>query len=263
MRLVVLGCSGSAPGPTSAASGYLVQHDGFSLVLDLGNGAFGALQRRVRPIDVDAVLLSHLHPDHCADLYAYQVALAHGPDRRAAPLPVFGPARTAERIAALGQADPLAAVAAPAAGGSPRPPLMDVGDLARAIEEPLRLGPFVVRVARMAHPVTTFGIRVEVPGGPSLAYSGDTGPSAALVDLARGADALLCEASFIPEAPSPPGLHLDGRQAGQHAADAGVGRLIVTHVPPWHSPDAAARWARTTFDGPVEAALDGAVYELG
>lgn len=258
MRLTVLGCSGSAPGPDSPASGYLVEHDGFSLVLDLGNGAFGALQRQLRPVDVGAVLLSHLHPDHCADMYAYQVALVHGGERRDSPLPVLGPAGTAERIAALGQADPFA----PPATRSQGPALFDIGDLAQALDQPVRLGPLLIRTALMAHPVTTYGIRVEVPGGPTLAYSSDTGPSDALVGLARGADLLLCEASFVPERPAPPGLHLDGRQAGEHASRAGVGRLLITHVPPWYSPDDAVRWSRASFDGPTDAAVDGGVYDL-
>lgn len=260
MRLTVLGCSGSAPGPSSPASGYLVQHEGFSLVLDLGNGAFGALQRHLRPVDVDAVLLSHLHPDHCADMYAYQVALTYARDRREQPLPVHGPAGTAERVAALGQANPLAPPPARRAGDRA---LFAFGDLTRGIDEPLRFGPLLVRTAWMAHPTPTFGIRVEVPGGPALAYSADTGPSEALIDLARGADVLLCEASFVPEQPNPPGMHLDGRQAGEHAARAGAHSLLITHVPPWYSPDEAVRWARTAFDGRTAAAVDGGVYELG
>lgn len=256
----MLGCSGSAPGPDSPASSYLVQHDGFSLVLDLGNGAFGALQRHLRPVDVGAVLLSHLHPDHCGDMYAYQVALAHGADKRDSPLPVHGPAHTQQRIAALGQADPLAPAPSSPAGA---PPLFAFGDLADALAAPVRIGPFLIRTALMAHPVTTYGIRVEAPDGTALAYSGDTGPSDALVELARGAELLLCEASFIPEEPAPPGLHLDGRQAGEHAARAGVHSLLITHVPPWCSAPDAVRWAASAFDGPTAAAADGAVYQIG
>ncbi len=87
MKLTVLGCSGSMPGPDSPASGYLVEAEGYRLVLDMGNGAFGALQRYLRPTDVDAIVISHLHADHCIDLTAYIVALRYGGDgyRSAAP----------------------------------------------------------------------------------------------------------------------------------------------------------------------------------
>ncbi|MDT4924242.1 MAG: hypothetical protein QOG01_1955, partial [Pseudonocardiales bacterium] len=70
MKVTVLGCSGSVPGPDSAASGYLIEAEGYRLLLDLGHGAFGALQRYVQPTDVDAIVISHLHPDHCIDLTA-------------------------------------------------------------------------------------------------------------------------------------------------------------------------------------------------
>ncbi|MGL5909281.1 MAG: MBL fold metallo-hydrolase, partial [Phycicoccus sp.] len=105
MRLTVVGCSGSYPGPESPASCYLVQHtddDGhtWSVLLDLGNGAFGPLQRHLDPSDVDALFLSHLHPDHCVDLLGLYV---HRRYRPGGPLPhrlrVFGPSGTAHRLA--------------------------------------------------------------------------------------------------------------------------------------------------------------------
>ena len=105
MKLTVLGCSGSMPGPDSPASGYLLEADGYRLVLDLGHGAFGALQRYVDPADVDAIVISHLHADHCIDLTAYIVALRYGgdgyrckgPDGR---VPLIGPAGTRDRLEA-------------------------------------------------------------------------------------------------------------------------------------------------------------------
>jgi ribonuclease BN (tRNA processing enzyme) len=118
-----------------------------------------------------------------------------------------------------------------------------------------------VSFAEMNHPIPTYGIRLTA-GGRSLVYSGDTGESDTLVGLAKDADVLLCEASFGPDDSYVPDLHLTGRQAGDHAARAGVGRLIVTHVPPWNAREVAVGEAAGGYDGTIEAAVPGAVYSI-
>jgi ribonuclease BN (tRNA processing enzyme) len=245
MKLTVLGCSGSVPGPDSPASGYLVELDGFRLVLDLGNGAFGALQRYVAPSEVDAIILSHLHPDHCLDMTSFLVALRYGPQPASSRIPVFGPSGTRDRIETA--YDPMARKLR-------LHELFDFGT-ARSGE----LGPFAVSFVTVNHPVPAFAVRLT-GGDRTLVYSGDTGESDALVGLAADADVLLCEATFGPDDPYVPDLHLTGRQAGEHAARAGVDRLIVTHVPPWGSREVAAAEASKAFTGSVEAALPGAVH---
>jgi ribonuclease BN (tRNA processing enzyme) len=247
VKLTVLGCSGSVPGPDSPASGYLVEFEGYRLVLDLGNGAFGALQRHVEPHEVDAVFLSHLHPDHCIDLTSYLVALRHAPTRRSSPLPVIGPPGTKDRIEAA--YDPLARKLG----------LKDLFEFSTPRDGVL--GPFEVSYALVNHPVPTYAIRLTA-GGRTLVYSGDTGESTALVSLALGADLLLCEATFGPADVYVPNLHLTGRQAGEHAAKAGVGRLVVTHVPPWGSRELAAAEASAGFGATVQAAMPDAVFEI-
>lgn len=254
MTLTVLGCSGSVPGPQSPASGYLVEAEGFRLVLDLGHGAFGALQRHVRPADVDAVVISHLHADHCIDLTAYVVALRYGGDGYGAEsdgprprIPVIGVAGTRDRLAAA--YDPLAR----------KPGLHALFDFSTPADG--ELGPFRVSYAPMNHPTPTNAVRLEY-GGRSLVYSADTGVSDPLIELARGADVLLCEASVGPTEPYVPGVHLSGRQAGEHADEAGVGRLIVTHVPPWNAPQVAADEAAAAFTGTVDLAVADATYRV-
>jgi ribonuclease BN (tRNA processing enzyme) len=112
------------------------------------------------------------------------------------------------------------------------------------------------------HPIETFAFRFE-HGGHVLTYSGDTGESPVLVELAASADILLSEAGF-PELPDlPPDLHLCGRQAGQHAARAGAGRLIVTHLDPDNDPAQSLAAAAGAFSGPVSLAAPGQVLELG
>ncbi|WP_169797091.1 MBL fold metallo-hydrolase, partial [Streptacidiphilus griseoplanus] len=98
--------------------------------------------------------------------------------------------------------------------------------------------------------------------GRALAYSGDTGPCAELTELARGADLFLCEASFTDGKEDIPDLHLNGREAGRIAAEAGVGRLVLTHIPPWTDTERNVADARAEFDGPVDAARPGAVYPV-
>ena len=247
MKLTVLGCSGSMPGPDSPASGYLVEAEGYKIVLDLGNGALGALQRHTALSDVDAILVSHLHVDHCIDLTSYIVALRYGPDRGGPRIPLIGPAGTKDRIEAA--YDPLARKLG----------LHELFEFGPPRDG--EFGPFAVSFAPVNHPVPTFAMRLTA-GGRTLVYSGDTGESEALVGLAADADVLLCEASFGPDDEYVPNLHLTGAQAGDHAKRAGVDRLIVTHVPPWGSRDVAAGEAATTFTGSIEAAAPDAVYEL-
>lgn len=250
MRLTVLGCSGSLPGPDSPASGYLVEADGARLVVDLGNGALGPLQRHVGTeglAELDAVVLSHLHPDHCMDLCGLYVALRYGVGIRRR-IPVYGPDGTADRMAK-------------AYGREPEPGLTGAFEFVTHPEGSFEVGPFTVRVARVAHPVAAYAVRVE-HDGRALVYSGDTGRTSALSELARGADLLLCEAAFDDGDDNPPGIHLTGREAGEYAEAAGVARLVVTHVPPWGDPERAAGSARSAYGGPVEYAEPGAVWDV-
>ncbi len=253
MRLTVVGCSGSFPGPDSPASCYLFQaeHGGgtYSLVVDLGNGALGALQRYVDLAAVDAVALSHLHVDHCVDLTSYQVVRLYRPGGRLPLLPVYAPQGAAARIDAAsattddGDADAV----------------FDFVDWVPG--QPVRLGPFTVTPGRVDHPVETYALRIE-EAGRVLVYSADTGPSDALVELARGADLLLCEASFVEGAVNPSHLHLTGREAGQHASRAEVARLLLTHVPPWHDPERVLAEAQPEFAGKAELAVAGETYSV-
>jgi ribonuclease BN (tRNA processing enzyme) len=251
MKLTVLGCSGSVPGPDSPASGYLLEADGYHLLVDLGHGAFGALQRYVDPSAVDAIVVTHLHADHCIDLTAYIVALRYGGNDRyriAGPqgrIPLIGPAGTRDRLEVA--YDPLARKLG----------LQEL--LGFSTPSETELGPFALSFAPMNHPTPTNAVRIT-QGDRSLVYSGDTGECQELVSLADGADVLLCEATFMPGDEYVPNLHLTGRQAGEHAHRAGVGRLVVTHVPPWGSREVAAHEAAAEFHGPVELAQPDAEF---
>jgi ribonuclease BN (tRNA processing enzyme) len=264
VRLTIIGCSGSFPGPDSAASCYLVEADGFRLLIDLGSGALGAVQRYVSLYDIDAVCVSHLHADHCLDLCDYSVARSYHPEGPKPPIPVYAPAQAAERLSRALAADP-AAGAGP--GGRQLGAITDTFSFATLSPGVMEIGPLRVTAAHMNHPVETFGFRLE-HAGRSLAYSADTGTTDALVGLARDADVLLCEASFVEPSgasgspPLPENLHLTGRQAGQHAALAGVGQLVLTHLVPWNDRDRTLEEAGQAFSGPLSLAASGLGFTL-
>jgi ribonuclease BN (tRNA processing enzyme) len=246
VRLTVVGCSGSAPGPVSPASCYLVEHNGFTLVLDLGNGAFGSLLALADPASVDAVYLSHLHADHCLDVAPFIVWHRYSGQSARRAVPLYAPVGADRRLAMAYALDDG--------------PIDDVFDVTPIKSGDWTMGPFEVSTVRTAHPVECYAVRLTA-GGRSLVYTGDTGPSEDVVTLARGADVLLAEAAS-PEAPDlPPGLHLTGRQAGEHAAAAGVGRLLVTHVPAWVDAEAQLAAARAVFPA-AELARHAAVYDI-
>lgn len=253
MRLTIVGCSGSFPGPDSAASCYLLDHEHegrtWRIVLDLGSGAFGQLQRYCDVRDVDALFISHLHADHFYDISGYFVVRTWHPDGRMPPLPTWGPRGMARQIAA-------------GYGLAAHPGMEAAFSIRTHGADPIQIGPFTISTARLKHPIASYGFRVAA-GGSALVYSGDTGPCPELVELSRGADLLLCEAAFRSDAvDNPPDLHLTGAEAAAAARSAGVGRLVLTHIPPWHDGQIALSEATGVFDGPIEVAAPGMVYEL-
>ncbi|WP_411102147.1 MBL fold metallo-hydrolase [Streptomyces sp. cmx-4-9] len=250
MKLTVVGCSGSFPSAESACSSYLVEADGFRLLLDMGNGALGDLQRYCGLYDLDAIFLSHLHADHCIDMCGYFVARFYRHEGgRCEALPVYGPEGTEKRLNAAYDDVPN------------EHSMSEVFDFRTLKPGSFEIGPFRIRTERVSHPVEAYGIRIE-HGGRSLVYSGDTGACPELGLLAEGADLFLCEASFTHGKESIPDLHLNGREAGEYAHGGGVGRLVLTHIPPWTDAAQNLADAREVYDGPVELAHAGAVYEI-
>jgi ribonuclease BN (tRNA processing enzyme) len=252
LRLTVIGCSGSFAGPDSAASCYLVESDDaagrtWRILLDLGSGAMGPLQKYGAPDDVDGVFFSHLHPDHCLDLTGLYVLRKYHPGGALPRIPVWGPLGVARRMAM--------------AYDLPEDPGMTAEFDFREYAGPVELGPFVVEPHPVAHPVPAYGFRVSA-GGHTLAYTGDTGRCDALDVIASGSDVLLAEASFRTGEDNPDDLHLSGREAGEIAARNGVPRLVITHVPPWHRVADMVAEASEVYDGRLEAAAPGATYQI-
>lgn len=245
MELIVLGTGGGWPRRGGAACGYLLRHDGFTLWLDAGTGTMANLERHAGLFEVDAVVVSHRHFDHFLDLYPYFLARCFRRGQpELAPVPLFAPPGMFEHALQL------------------------EADLGKAFEvrevdpgSEFGTGPFRVRTASMRHPVPTLGLRLDW-GGACMAYTADTGATPEVVELARDAEVLLSEATYMFPGEGSPDNHLAASEAGEHAARAEVGRLVLTHIWPTHDPEASVEEAARAFDGPVMAAREGMTMAL-
>jgi len=284
MIIRTLGVTGSASGPTSPASTYLVQVSAadvaagiaagtiaadvelrdWSLIMDLGQGGFGLLERHVPAHDVDAVAVSHFHADHFADICSLYVHLKYHPvfgyEWSGVPpeIPVFGPSDISENLAVY-----CCTIDNNDGSGAFSPHVWVDSD-------PVQIGPLAILPRRVFHSVEAFGMRITAPSAArngelvTVAYSGDTDYCLAVVDLARDADLFLCEASFIQgrDDKAPRGLHLTGKQAGQIAREAGVKHLVLTHIPSWNVPEDEFVEASAEYAGPISLATFDGQFEL-
>ncbi|WBP88703.1 MBL fold metallo-hydrolase [Kitasatospora cathayae] len=244
LRLTVLGSATPYPSADNPCSGYLVTAADTRVWVDAGTGTLGPLQRYARLDELDAIWISHLHAYHCADLLTAYYGALYADIRLAAPIPLYGPPGTADRLADFltnsARRSPVESAFA----------VTELSDGQRAV-----VGSLTLASRAVEHGMPAFALRVEA-GGRSLVYSGDTAPCAALAELAAGCDLLLCEA----EGDDP--AHHTAEQAGATATAAGAGRLVVTHVGRALTPAAAVARAATRFAGPVEHADPGAVFTV-
>jgi ribonuclease BN (tRNA processing enzyme) len=249
LELTVLGCAGSHTGVGRACSGYLVRAGATKLLVDAGNGSTANLQRLVAFRDLDAIVISHRHVDHCIDLIGAFYALRSDPgfDRR---VPLYAPDEVFETLTSLMSND-----SAMQFGEVFEHHLIDGGDQ-------VQVGELALSFARSLHPPPTVSIRIEAHDR-TLVYSGDSGGGQDLVDIARGADLFLCEASWSGDlADHVPELHLTGREAARIANDAKAARLVLTHIAGGTDREVVLREASEVFDGPVDLAEDLRSYVL-
>ncbi|SIM52074.1 Ribonuclease BN, tRNA processing enzyme [Micromonospora cremea] len=246
MRLRVLGGCGAWPEARQACSGYLVEHDGFRLLVDLGYATVPRLLEHITADQVDAVYISHGHPDHCADLNPLLRARALRDDPPA-PLPVYALPGALDAVLALDRPGMLAAAYV----------LHEI-----TVGSRLDIGPFRAQTRLLPHWVPNAGVRLAAGDGV-LAYTGDTGPSPDVVELARDADLLLAEATYVDEVPEDSRRYLSSaRQVGRQAADAGVRHLLLTHLWPGTDPAAARAAAGDRYDGEIGVANADLVRDL-
>jgi ribonuclease BN (tRNA processing enzyme) len=249
VKLTVLGSSGTWPNPDTATSGYLVQQEGFNLWMDAGTGTLANLQHHIELSRIDAIVISHEHPDHFVDLYPCFYAWHYGELGRPG-LPVFVPTDFTQKLADVVSIDSQVVMRTAFAFTEVTP------------GESFEVGPFRIKTEPMAHlglPALGFRIRSD---GTVLAYTGDTGPTHHVVDLARDADLLLAEATWQDRDDLLP-FHLSSRQAAIHARESGVGSLVLTHIWPTLDREISKEQAQQEYDGPIEAAVEGASFEVG
>lgn len=247
MRLTVLG-AGPAYTDREGASGacYHVARDGTHVLLDLGQGSFPRIFPQVFPADIDAVVVSHLHPDHFIDLVSLRHFLRYEfqPPRR---VRVLGPGDLAARLDALHDEAGFTAQAL---------------DTERLGEDPRQIGSLQVQGRLVAHTEESYAIRVAAGGGPGLVYSGDCGHAEDIAPLVRPGDALLAEVSFG-AGPVPRGVfHLDGPAVGRLAAATGAGRVLLTHLLMGHDEGDTIASVHAVYDGPVGFVWPGTSIEI-
>lgn len=249
MKLTVVGMAGTFPGPGSGCSSYLLEQDGFRLLLDMGNGSIGALQEACGLLGPDALVISHLHGDHYLDLITYTYARRYHPDGAPPKLDVHGPSTIRDSVIGAYARDVHE--------------LLDEVYVFHPVNEDGKreIGPFEVDLRRVNHPVETYGMRITA-GGRTLTYSADSGECDPLVDLARDSDLFLCEASYLDGDPNPPDVHLTGLQAAEYAARANAQRLVLTHLVPWGDEARTLGEAKRAYDGEIGVARPLDSYDV-
>lgn len=248
MRLTVLGSAASHAGEGQACAGYLVEGGGSRIMLDCGNGAVANLYRVADPLTLDAVFVTHNHPDHYVDLYSLQAMLRYAPSGPIEGLRLYMPEDLFPRMQLLlserGGAEFREAFAfTPLRGG-----------------EPVLVGGMRVTPREVEHTDPTFALVVEADG-TSLCYTADTAPGDNVVEAARGCGLLLAEAT-LPEQFAGAAPHLSATQAGQIAQAAGVSSLVLTHIWPTNDRREAMAMASTAFAGTVHVATEFDTYDV-
>ena len=250
MELLIVGSGAAYPDrPGAASSTYVVELAGHRLCLDMGQGGFAGIAGRFEASSLEAVVISHLHPDHFVDLVALRHYLRYefAPPRR---MRVLAPAGLGERLDAL---------------------LAEPGFTAEALDievrgpGPATIGPFFLETVRVTHTDESYAVRVspaDDPGAPGLVYSGDCGRAADLAPLVRPGDVLLCEVAFG-AGPVPVGdLHLDGPAVGGLAAATRPARVLLTHLQMRRDQAATIAAVRASYDGPVALVADGDTWPV-
>jgi ribonuclease BN (tRNA processing enzyme) len=244
VQLTILGCFGPYPPAGGACSGYLVQDNGYNLLIDCGNGVLSRLQEHLKFWQLNAVILSHLHADHYSDIMImrYGLEIAHKNGLLSEPLLLFAPSEPAAEFDRL-----------------PYKNAYSVRSLAGGDE--LKLGPFTVRTIFGQHAAPSLALRIK-SGPKTLVYSGDTEYFEGLAEFASGADLFLCEANYLIK-DIEAGLvnHLSSAQAARLAAAAGVKKLLLTHHHPERNRGISLAEAVEVFPA-AEPAGEGEVYNI-
>lgn len=258
MRLTVLGCWAPFPRAGGACSGYLLQDGGVNIVMDIGNGTFSRLRNFIHYGDIRAVILTHLHPDHCADLpcLRHATASAFREKLRVRPVKLFLPGEPESLYHNLtAHLDPASFEVIPIES------LPEKKDSSGLSTRRASIGKLEVLFLPVKHSLPAYAVGIE--GSGYLVYSGDATPSEQLASFAEKAGIFLSEASGLDKDEKTfAGLHMTARQAGELAARAKVKELIITHFFPEYDLGEILTQAQEGYGDKVEIAVEGDTYFL-
>ncbi|HLR02774.1 MAG TPA: MBL fold metallo-hydrolase [Virgibacillus sp.] len=242
MKLTVIGYWGGYPAPGGATSAYLLEHDGFSLLVDMGSGALSKVQKYIHVTDIDAVILSHYHHDHIADIGVLQFAwlvqsYLQGQDD---VLPIYGHVEDEKGFESL------------------------THDYTEGIaydpSETLTVGPFTISFLKTVHPVPCYGFRITA-GEKTIVYTADTSYQDEWISFANGADFLVADCNFYANQDGKQAGHMNSTDVGRIANEAKVKTLLLSHLPQYGSHEQLKKEASALFSGKVELAIEGFVWE--
>ncbi|KAB2337148.1 MBL fold metallo-hydrolase [Cytobacillus depressus] len=213
MKFTVIGYWGGYPKANEASSGYLLEHNGFHLLIDCGSGVLSKMQSFFQPEDLNGVILSHYHPDHTADIGVLQHArLIQGfLGKEMDCLPIYGHSQDEAEFAKLSYKNITKGIA-------------------YEPDQALTIGPFTVQFLLTDHPVPCYAMRIEAEG-KSIVYTADTSYKEELVSFSSGADLLVCECNFYGNQNGKNAGHMTSVDAGTLASKANVRQLLLTHLP--------------------------------
>ncbi|RSL32289.1 MBL fold metallo-hydrolase [Salibacterium salarium] len=214
MKITVVGYWHAFPEAGEATSGYLIEEDGFKVLIDCGSGVASQVQHYCDLAELDAVVISHYHDDHVSDigsLHYYRLLQPHISTSPQKPFTIYGHGEDSEAFEKLsfeGKVDTQVYKA----------------------NQSLRIGPFTLHFYKTTHPVPCYAMRIETQHS-TLFYTADTGFTTDIVQAAAGADLLIAESSFYKGQDSSPFGHMTSEEAGQMAGLAKVPALLLTHLP--------------------------------
>ncbi|MBS4204125.1 MBL fold metallo-hydrolase [Lederbergia citrea] len=239
MKITIIGHWGGYPKAGEASSGYLLEYDGFKLLVDCGSAVLSQLQTYIKPEELDAVILSHYHPDHVADIGVLQHALLIGKyvNGHSRNLPIYGHPHDTASFNSLTYKDITTGIS-------------------YEQDEKIHIGPFEIEFIKTKHPVACFAMRVSA-GGKTLIYTADSAYFTELAEFAEKADIVLCESNFYKGMDGAAAGHMTSEEAGTLAAKAGVGKLVLTHLPHFGDHQQLVAEAKEQFTGEVVLASMG------
>ncbi|MEA2407476.1 MAG: hypothetical protein QOE69_1595 [Thermoleophilaceae bacterium] len=264
MRLTVLGKSPSWQDAGGACSGYLIEDGDTAVLVDCGNGVFGKLRERIDYVDVDGVVISHLHADHFLDLVPYSYALTYAPRQQPVPVDRW-PGTDCPACPVLHAPPGARELFRRVVGAWGNEDLIEKAFELREYDpaSEIEIGPIRVSLQPVPHFTETFAMSISSTNGPGrIVYGADSSPTDALTEFARGADLMLVEATLPrPERTGMRG-HLTAEEAGGHARQAAAKRLVLVHISDELDADAAREQAAEAFGGQVDVAHEGAVFDI-